>query len=327
MGEVIVYESAKGKTQVEVRLQEETVWLTQKQMADIFGKDVRTVSEHIQNIFKERELEAKSVIRNFRITATDGKMYDTKYYNLDAIISVGYRVKSKQGTQFRIWATQILKQHIVKGFTINEKRLKEQQTTRLKELESAVSLLQKTIQRKQLTDDESKGLLRIITDYTQSWILLHKYDQGSIGLTDKGSRPTQRLEYTEAKAAIDALKKQVLQRKEAGDLFGQERKSGLESILKNLEQTFDGKALYPSIEEKAANLLYFVIKDHPFVDGNKRTGALLFILFLAKNNRLISKKGERVINENALTALALLVAESNPKERQTMIGLIFHLLK
>ncbi len=145
MGEVIVYEPVKGKSKVEVRLQEETVWLTQKQMADIFGKDVRTVSEHISNIFKERELEPESVIRNFRITAADGKMYDTKYYNLDAIISVGYRVKSKQGTQFRIWATNILKNHIVKGFTINEKRLKEQQTMRIKELEKAVTSLQKAL--------------------------------------------------------------------------------------------------------------------------------------------------------------------------------------
>jgi len=325
-GEIVLYTADNGQTKLDVTLEEETVWLSQKQMAELFQKGVPAINEHIQNIFKERELERKSVIRNFRITASDGKTYETMFYNLDVIISVGYRVKSKHGTLFRQWAMKVLRDHIVKGFTINEKRLKEQKEVRLKELERAISLLQSTMYRQELTRGEAVGLLHVITDYARSWLLLEQYDQKSLALPERGTRIMHPLSYDEATRALEKLREELIKKKEAGDVFGVERDKGLQSILGNLEQTFDGQHLYGTVEEKAAHLLYFVIKDHPFVDGNKRIGSLLFILYLSQNNRLHMSNGERRINDNALVALALLVAESKPQEKDIMIALIANLL-
>lgn len=244
------------------------------------------------------------------------------FYNLDMIISVGYRVNSQKATQFRIWATQVLKNYIIKGYAIDQKRL---QKTKLKELEQAISLLQRVIQKRQLKQPEAVGLLNIITDYANSWILLQKYDEGKLRIT-KTTESKYSLDYNEARNAITELKRDLVKKRQAGSLFGQEREEELAGILAGINQAFNGKEVYPSIEEKAAHLLYFIIKDHPFADGNKRIASLLFIIYLVKNNYLFNKKGERKINDNALVALALLIAESDPKEKDIMIKLVINFL-
>jgi prophage maintenance system killer protein len=325
-GEIVIYRTEDGRATLDVTLEEQTVWLTQAQMARLFGKGRTTITEHIRNVFKEKELAEASVCRNFRHTARDGKMYDVQYYNLDVIISVGYRVKSKRGTQFRIWATSVLRDHLVKGYTLNEKRLQESKQ-RLKELEVAVELVEKAKSTKALSASETAGLLTVITEYTRSWLLLHQYDAGTLTARELHRVVHFRITEEEAKKAITQLRKNLMQRKEAGDLFGQERERRvLKGILASIEQTFGGSELYPSIEEKAANLLYFLIKDHPFVDGNKRIASLLFIWFLEKNSFLSTGSGERKFNDNAIVALTLLIAESNPKQKDVMIRLIINLI-
>jgi death-on-curing family protein len=298
-------------------------------MAGLFQKGVPAINEHIKNIYKERELDESSTIRKFRIVQFEGKRKverEIDFYNLDVIISVGYRVKSKRGTQFRIWATKILREHIVKGFTLNEKRLTEQKHAKLKELEKAVALLQNTTHAA-LTKAEAMGLLTIITGYAKSWILLQQYDNKDINLISRGkSKPAGKIKYGEAKEVIESLAVELKKKNEASKLFGTEKEKGLERILYTLYQTFGKKELYPGIEEKAAHLLYFIIKDHPFIDGNKRIGSFLFILFLHKNNYLSKSTGEAKINDNTLVALALLIAESLPKEKEIMIALITNLL-
>ncbi|MBI4838990.1 MAG: type II toxin-antitoxin system death-on-curing family toxin [Nitrospirae bacterium] len=325
-GKIVIYTTDNKEARLDVKLEQDTVWLSQKQLAELFKTERSVITKHVNNVFKNRELEENSVCAIFAHTAADGKIYKTKYYNLDVIISVGYRVNSRRATQFRIWATKVLKEHIVKGFSLNEKRLTEQQQTRLKELEKAVALLQKTAHNV-LTREEAVGLLAIITGYAKSWILLQQYDNKNINLISKGvSKPAGHIKYAEAQKAIESLKKDLIDKKEASELFGIEREKGLESILSTIYQTFGGKELYPGIEEKAAHLLYFIIKDHPFIDGNKRIGSFLFILFLHKNNYLLKSTGEAKINDNTLVAIALLIAESKPKEKETMTALITNLL-
>lgn len=325
-GDIVLYTAESGKTEIAVTMEEETVWLSQKQMAALFKKGVNTINFHIKNIFKERELEQKSVIRNYRITASDGKTYETTFYNLDVIISVGYRVKSKRGTLFRQWALRVLRDHLVRGYTINERRLKDQKELRLQELAQAIALLQNTMYRQELTRNEALGLLHVITDYARSWVLLEQYDRRALTMPERGTRIAHPLRDEDAQQAIKQLRGELIKKKGAGDLFGVERGQGLKAILGNLEQTFAGRHLYRTVEEKAAHLLYFVIKDHPFVDGNKRIGAFLFVLYLSRNNRLRKSNGDRRINDNALVALALLIAESKPQEKDSMIALITNLL-
>ncbi len=320
-GEIIIYKDKKA--QIEVRLENETVWLSLYQLAALFGRDKSVISRHIRNIFKEAELSENSVVAKIATTATDGKTYQVDFYNLDMIISVGYRVNSQNATQFRIWATRILREHIVQGFTINQKRLQE---TGLQDFEKALELVRDTIAKKELTGDEARGLLRVITDYANTWLLLQKYDEGKLAVEGVRKKTVYTITYADACAAIAELKKDLMAKKEAGDLFGVEREH-LEGIIGNVNQSFGGHALYPSVEEKAAHLLYFVIKDHPFGDGNKRIGSLLFIIFLARNNHLFTKNGERKINDVALVALALLVAESKPNQKDAMVKLVVNLLK
>ncbi len=325
-GEMIIYRSKEGAAKLEVKLKNETIWLTQKQIAELFGTERPAITKHLNNIFHNEELNKNSVSSILEHTAEDGKKYQTQFYNLDAVISVGYRVNSKRATQFRIWATNVLRNHIVKGFTINQSRLKTQNFARLGELEKAVGLLKNAIQNKQLSQSEAAGLLSVISDYANSWILLQKYDKGELKIKKSKIKETKVIVYDFAAKAIENLKIDLLKKKEASQIFGQEREHGLESILGNLEQSFGGKALYPSLEEKAAHLLYFVIKNHPFVDGNKRIASFLFIVFLSQNNFLLDKKGDKKINDNALVALALLVAESKPGEKEVIISLITNLL-
>lgn len=320
-GEVVIYKTSDKRIRLEVKLEKETVWLSQKQMADLFSRDVRTINEHIKNIFKEGELSEKTVIRKFRTTAADGKSYDTQFYNLDVIISVGYRVKSQQGTQFRIWATSVLRQHIIKGFTLNKNRLRD---SGLQDLEKTVSLFKATIESRQLNSDETQGLLKLIADYATSWVLFQRYDMDE--LEAKGAkRACSLISHEEALAAIVAMKRDIAQ-KDTGELFGVDRQGMLSGILAGIGQSFDGADLYPTIEEKAAHLLYFVIKDHPFIDGNKRIGSLLFLHMLARNRYLFTKAGKPKFNDNALVALALLIAESRPKQKDIMVRLVMNFL-
>jgi death-on-curing family protein len=249
---------------------------------------------------------------------------EIQYYNLDMIISIGYRVNSKRGTQFRIWATQTLKEHLVKGYTINEKRLQEQQE-KWEELQQTVEFLKSTVGKKELSNKETQGLLEIIAQYTRSFILLNKFDNESLETTSSEKKLTYEIKYKEAASAIEELKKKLLEVKEASDLFGRQRDGGLQSLLQSVVQTFGGEYLYPTIEEQAAHLLYFVIKNHPFTDGNKRIGAFLFVWFLQRNKHLLRKNNEVKINDNALVALALLVAQSDPSAKELMIKLITNL--
>ncbi len=313
-GEIVIYKNLEGPD-LQVKLEDETVWLTQAQMGVLFQKDVRTINEHIKNVFKESELSQNSVIRKFRITAADGKAYNTNFYNLDVIISVGYRVKSKHGTQFRIWATQRLRDYILQGFVINEKRLRENQEKKLKELEQANRLFLQVIESRRAEGYE-KELLKIITDYTNTWVILNKYDKGELGLEDVSKRKSVNLDYEEVKKAVEKFKARLSAKKEAGDLFGKEVSGKFKAVLGNVYQTFDRKELYPSIEEKAAHLLYFCVKDHPFADGNKRIGSLTFLLYLIENRCLYNRHGERKINDTALAALALLIAESRTDQKE-----------
>lgn len=319
-GEIIIYKSKGGKTSLEVKLEKDTVWLTQQQITQLFNRDRTVITKHINNVFKEKELDEKSNVQKMHIPNSDKPV---AFYSLDIVISVGYRVKSKEGTQFRIWANQVLKDYLIKGYAINHKRLPEAD---LKELENALELIKNAVDRKSLTNEESTGLLKVITDYANSWILLQKYDSNKLEDPKKKHKPKYELTYEKAIEAISKLKSDLKSKKEASDLFGNERDGSFEGIIGNLYQTFGGEDLYPSIEDKASHLLYFIIKDHPFTDGNKRIGAFLFILFLSNNGYLFKANGERKINDNALVALALLIAESNPKQKDTMIKLVMNFL-
>ncbi len=317
MSEIVIYTAKDGHIELEVSLAEETVWVTQKQLAELFDKNIRTISEHINNIFQEAELEESSVVRNFRITAADGKSYEAKHYNLDVAISVGYRVRSKQGTAFRQWATTTLKDHLIRGYTIHKPRLAEQG---LHELQQTVELLQKTLVHRELVNELGSEAIQLILSYAKTWSLLLAYDEDRLNLPKQTRLSSFQLNYETAANAITTLKQDLIARKEATPLFGSEHDHGLESILNNVEQTFDGKALYGSAEEKAAHLLYFIIKDHPFTDGNKRIGCLIFLIYLKAQHLPIK------LNDNGLVALALLIAESNPSQKDILVRLVVNLL-
>lgn len=323
-GEIIIYQSKGGKVSLDVKLSKETVWLAQSQIASLFNTERSVITKHLRNIFGSKELDRDLVCAKIAHTAADGKIYKTQFYNLDAIISVGYRVNSKRATQFRIWATKALKDHILKGYTINQQRLAESQD-KFKELQNAIAFLQEKSQKKELKGQE-KEILSLLSNYAKTFSILEQYDK-RILKKPKGKKPEFILEYQDCVKIIFELNKELVTKKGAGGLFGNEVNNKFESIAKNLYQTFGGKELYKTIEEKAAHLLYFVVKDHPFLDGNKRIGSFLFVYFLDKNKYLYREIGEKKINDNALAALAILIAESNPKEKEQMIALISQLLK
>ncbi len=317
--DIAIYQADNGA--VEVRLQGETVWLRQEQMTQLFGRERSVITKHIKNVFAEGELEASSVCAKFAHTAADGKSYQVEHYNLDVIISVGYRVKSVQGTRFRQWATTVLRQHLTQGYSLNRQRLE----ANAQELEAALLLVRKIAQNPELPQEAGRGLLDVVTRYARTFLLLQRYDEGL--LTDPpqqqgGTLPTP----DQARAALTQLKSDLMGRGEATDLFARERGDGLDALLGNLDQSVFGEPAYPTIEAKAAHLLYFVIKNHPFADGNKRSGAFLFVDFLARNGRLMDANGQPVINDIGLAALALLVAESDPTQKETLIRLIMNML-
>ena len=323
-GQIAIYQTEDGRTQIDVRFEQDTLWLTLLQMAELFGRDKSVISRHLKNIFDTGELAREATVaKTATVQAEGGRQVSRviEYFNLDAIISVGYRVNSIKGTQFRRWATNVLRQHLVQGYTLNQSRFDQNAA----ELQQALALIRKAAQSPELSREAGSGLVEIVSRYTQTFLWLQRYDEGM--LTDPngqagGTLPTE----AEATQALQTLKQSLMARKEATDLFAQPRGDGLGSILGNLDQSVFGEPAYPTVESKAAHLLYFVVKNHPFSDGNKRSGAFLFVDFLHRNRRLLNAQGEAVINDTGLAALTLLVAESDPKQKETLIRLIMNML-
>jgi len=325
-GEIVVYEASDGGAQVEVLVAGDTVWLSRKQMADLFDTTIRNVGLHIGNAFADGELSEGATVKDSFIVRSEGGRQvrrRVQHYNLDAIISVGYRIKSKRATQFRIWATNTLRDHLIRGFTLNEKRLR----ARGVEMDQAVALLSSTLSNKQLVTDQGQAVLEVVQRYARSWRILRAYDEDQLSSApDQTSAPIASLDITTARATILTLRDDMLARGENPGMFGQERDDALESILLNIEQTWAGEPLYPTIESRASHLLYFVVKDHPLSDGNKRTASLLFLDYLRRNNALLGSNGRPRFSDTALVALALLVAESEASHKDLVIRLILNLL-
>ena len=327
MSDIVIYEN--GEVALTATVENETVWLSQKQMAELFGVKTPAISKHLKNIFESEELDEKVVVSILENTtlhgAIDGKTQTkkVKFYNLDTIISIGYRVNSKQATQFRIWANSILKDYLIKGYALNKEKLQQK---KLDELNATIELIKSNIDNHELTLAESKGFVEIVSNYARSWALLQGYDEQSLIDVTRTIDEKFILGYDEAKEAIELFKETLMKKGEATKLFGQEKAGEFKGNLLNIYQTFGGDELLPSLEQKAANLLYYVIKGHPFNDGNKRIGAYLFILFLDKNKALYKANDELKINDNALASLALLVATSMPEQKEIIIKLIVNMI-
>lgn len=321
-GEIVIYKAPNGP-EIRVTLDNESVWLDARQIARLFDVNRPAIVKHVNNIYKTSELKGKSTCSILEQVAADGKIRKINLYNLDMIISVGYRVNSKRATQFRVWATKRLKDYLIKGYTLNEKRLLETQE-KFNELQSAILFLRDKSKHELLSGQEQE-ILDLLANYSKTLTLLEQYDTEKLSLIKNGKGKFV-LDYKKARSVVGELKKELFLKKEAGDLFGQENSDKFKAILGNIYQTFSKKELYASIEEKAAHLLYFIIKDHPFADGNKRSGSFLFVYFLDKNRYLYKESGEKKINDNALTALALLIAVSDPKEKDKIIKIITNLL-
>lgn len=322
--DIRIYQSEDGQTEVQVKFDNETVWLSQRQMAQLFDKDTDTIGLHLKNIFESGELDELSTTEESSVVQKEGKRNikrQLKFYNLDAIISVGYRVNSKRGIQFRIWANKVLKEYLVKGFSINEKRL-AQHNVHLKELKNSVKILGEVLNYKSLSNDESIGLLKIISDYAYALDVLDQYDYQKLEINNTSGKETYQLTYSEAINQI------MLAKKTHGnsELFGHEKDKSFKSSINTIYQTFDGIDLYPSIEEKAANLLYFITKNHSFTDGNKRIAAFLFLYFLERNGILFDELGNKRIADNTLVALTLMIAVSKPEEKETMTKVVVNLI-
>jgi death-on-curing family protein len=323
-GEIIIYQTPDKKIKVDVSVNNETIWLDAHKIAKIFDVNRPAIVKHVANIYKTGELSENSTCSILEQVAADGKVRKMNTYNLDMIISVGYRVNSKRATQFRIWATNTLKNYLVKGYAINEKRLLEAEN-KFKELQGAVDFLKSKIGNELLIGQEQE-ILSLLTDYSKTLTLLEQYDTEKVTLSKQGKGKFV-LDYSVTQKIISEIKKELVNKKEASEFFGQENGEKLKGLMGAIYQTFDKKELYPSIEEKAAHLLYFIIKDHPFIDGNKRTASFLFVYFLDKNKYLYRETGEKKINDNALTALALLIAVSNPREKDKLIKIVTNLIK
>ena len=317
---MIVYESQDGDARVDVRFDKDTVWLTQRQMAEVFQTTPQNILMHLRNVFAIKELDAEATSKDFLIVRSEGKRRvrrEIKHYNLDAIISIGYRVNSNRAVRFRQWATRTLREHLVSGYTLNERRLAERG---LDEARQTLELLARTLRNQALVDETGREVLHVITAYADTWRLLLEYDEDRL-TTPAGAEPaTSALDLDSARIAIDAFRRDLAAKGEASPLFGNPRGDALEAILGNVEQTMFGEPLYRSREEKAANLLYFVVKDHPFTDGNKRIGALLFMLYLMQEGIA------HCLDPRALTALTLLIAESESSSKDLMIRLIVNLI-
>jgi prophage maintenance system killer protein/phage regulator Rha-like protein len=319
--QIIIYKTEDGQTSVDVKIENDNVWLTQSQMQELFGQTKQNISLHINNLFKEEELQKLSVVKESLTTANDGKKYKTNHYSLDVIISVGYRVKSKRGTQFRIWANNVLKDYLLKGYSINEQKLKEQ-TEQLNSLKQTVQLLDNVLKNKELTSDEATGLLKVVTDYSYALDILDKYDHQQLSIEGTADQQLFVATYEDAMSAIKDLKDKF----GGSSLFGNEKDDSFKGSIGVIYQSFSGVDFYPTIEEKAANLLYFVVKNHSFSDGNKRIAAYLFVWFLEKNRILYRHDGSKRIADNALVALTLMIAESKPDEKDMIVRVVVNLI-
>lgn len=320
--QIQLYTTNDGQVTLEVTQNADTLWLTQAQMAELFGTKRPAITKHLGNIFKSGELDEDSTCSILEHVAEHGQAYKTKHYNLDAIISVGYRVNSTQATRFRIWATRILKQHLVEGYTLNQRRLQERGI----EFEQALKLLTQTLTNQQLINTEGAAVVTVIHDYARSWSLLQAYDEQSLTTRTDKQTDMKALMQDDVLVAISQLKQELITKGEATALFGQLRGDGLASAIATIEQGFGDELFYPNIASRAAHLLYFVIKNHPLADGNKRSGSFLFLWYLRINQHLLAKPVEQLINDNTLVALALLVAESKPDQKELMIRLIEHFI-
>ncbi len=322
MKDVVIYQTDHGS--INVTVEQDNVWLSQKQMSLLFDTSPDNIGLHLKRIYSEGELDEMATTEDSSVVQREGRRHVTrqiKHYNLDAIISVGYRVNSKKGVQFRQWATGVLRQHLLRGYTLNQKRFEDN----ARELEKALLLIRKTAESPALSRESGKGLVDVVTSYTRTFLWLWRYDEGLLtepSGQEGGVLPT----IEEARQIIALLRADLIHRGEAGSLFGQERGDSFLSILGNLDQSAFGQPAYPTVEAKAAHLLYFVIKNHPFSDGNKRSAALLFLDFLNRNGRLVREDGTLVVNDVGLAALALLVAESDPKDKDVLIRLIMNML-
>jgi prophage maintenance system killer protein len=324
IGQIAIYQTADGQTQIDVRFEQESVWLTQRQMSEVFDTTSENVLMHLKNIFRDAELDEGATTKDFLAVQTEGKRRverNLKHYNLDAIISVGYRVSSKRAVQFRQWATNVLRQHLVQGYTLNQQRLEAQQE-KLAELRQAIALSARLIQKKNLSSDESRGILAILEKYSHALTVLDDYDHQRLQVVGTRTLELPRITYDEAMGQIRLWR----ELENLGGLFGNEKDDSFKSSLETIYQTFDGKELYPSIEEKAANLLYFIVKNHSFTDGNKRIAAAIFVWFMERHDFLYNDAGEKRIADNALVAFTLLVAESKPDEREIMVKVVINLI-
>ncbi|WP_432326645.1 RhuM family protein [Mucilaginibacter sp. P25] len=322
--QIIIYQGADGSATVEVKLSDDSLWLTLNQLAELFERDKSVISRHLRNIFLEGELERNATVAKNATVQNEGNrnvVRDVEYYNLDAIISLGYRVNSKRGTQFRIWANQVLKDYLIKGYTLNERKLKEQYE-HFNSLKQAVNLLGNVLKNKELTSDEATGLLKVVTDYSYALEILDKYDHQELVLEGTDDHQLFVATYEEAMQAINDLKIVF----GAGSLFANEKDDSFKGSIGTIYQSFSGVEFYPTIEEKAANLLYFVVKNHSFSDGNKRIAAYLFVWFLEKNRHLYRPDGSKRIENNALVALTLMIAESKPEEKDIMVRVVVNLI-
>lgn len=317
---LIIYQAKSGAIELKGDLKTETIWATQKQLAQVFRVNIRTVSEHIKNIFKTKELKEISTVRKFRIVQTEGARQVSRkidHYNLDMIIAVGYRINSKRATKFRQWATKTLKQHITQGYTINRHRIAGNYQTFLQTVEAVKKLVAKNSRL------DISSTLDLIKAFASTWVSLKAYDQANLPTTGINKRQVK-IAAKDLSRVLTKLKHELILKKETSKLFAQERERGIfAGIVGDVFQSFDGKDLYPSVEEKATHLLYFIIKNHPFTDGNKRSGAFAFIWFLQKAEILDSTR----FTPEALTALTLLIAESDPRKKERMVGLVLLLLK
>lgn len=323
-GEIIIYKPKKGDIELKVKMEKESVWLDAHQMAQLFGVNRPAIVKHVNNVYNTGELDAESTCSVLEQVARDGKIRTMNLYNLDMVISVGYRINSKQATQFRIWATKILKSYLTKGYAINNAILKEEKE-KLANLRDVINFLHKKAGKKQLAGQE-KEILNLLDSYSKSLTLLEKYDKSLLKVSG-GAKPKFILTYSNCAVVIQSIKRDLIAKKEASNIFGIEREPAFKAIVDNLYQTYSQKELYKTIEEKAANLLYLTIKDHPFSDGNKRIGSFMFVYFLDMNKYLHNGNGEEKISNNTLATLALLIAESAPKEKEQLISLIIQLIK
>ncbi|MFZ7259871.1 RhuM family protein [Avibacterium avium] len=317
--QIEIYQSQDGSTQVEVQFNQDTVWLSQAQMVSLFGRDVSVISRHIRNAMKDGEISEKSNLQKMQIASSDRPI---TLYDLDTVISVGYRVKSPEGVSFRRWATQRLKEFLVQGYTVNQKRLAEKGV----EFGQVIALLDRTLSNQTLVNEEGKAVLAVVQEYSRSWSLLQAYDEQSLNSNQQKQNEMRPLLMPDVENAIAQLKQTLIEKGEATPLFANPRNDGLASAIHTIEQGFGEELFYPNIASRAAHLLYFIIKNHPLTDGNKRTGAFLFLWYLRLNQHLLAKPVEQLINDNTLVALALLVAESLPEQKELMIKLIEHFI-